>query len=534
VTDGGGQRATRFYGQKFPGGLSSHSPVLLIDSDAIRNQVRTLSQTSIHAAAMINRSVDTTVDSGLMLSPECQHEVLRISPEKAERWNSDIALRFDLWAQDRRSSVTGTMNLYQAQRLWERCLTTDGENFVALSYFSDPSLLSPLRFGTLDASQIREPAFTWTAGFINIQDGIIHNEWGEETAYKIWRQAPGGLIPEMKTVPRIGRGGRIMMTHGFEPQFPGQTRGFSPLGVSVHDLEKLSVLALAETEKTINQSNIAFTVKSNSDDPARDPFYNIGPIGAPLGSGPAAAAFGNNPKPPPGAENVTEESLEPLYTPVTVPHTDVWRPGSVGVFNLPGKQELVPFQNTAPGAAFNVFVDSQVAYIAAAAGESVETVLMKFSNNYSASRATLILCWRIALQRRYNLACYHLDPIYEMWLSEEIAAGRVSAPGWADPRMKAAWLRHRWQGSGLPVMDPTKSTEAAKMALELGLTTMEDEAIEYNGSSAKANRAKLRQEFSELPEAPWLHKQEQATVTETPAGKSEKEETETDREEEDR
>jgi capsid protein len=152
----------------------------------------------------------------------------------------------------------------------------------------------------------------------------------------------------------------------------------------------------------------------------------------------------------------------------------------------------------------------------------VETVLMKFSNNYSASRATLILCWRIALQRRYNLACYHLDPIYEMWLSEEIAAGRISAPGWADPRMRAAWLRHRWQGSGLPVMDPTKTAQAAKMALELGLTTMDDEAIEYNGSSAKANRAKLAQEFSELPQAPWLKKQEQVTVTENGAAEHEK------------
>jgi lambda family phage portal protein len=524
MVDGNGLRTTRYYGQKFPGGLSSQNPALLIDSDAIRNQVRTLSQTSIHAASMINRDVDTTVDSGLMLSPECQHEVLGISPDEAERWNSDIALRFDLWAQDRRSSVTGSMNLYQAQRLWERCLTVDGENFVTLSYFSDPSLLSPLRFGTLDASQIREPALTWTAGFINISDGIVRTEWGEETGYKVWLQTPGKPVPEMKTIPRIGRGGRIMMTHGFEPQFPGQTRGFSPLGVSVHDLEKLSVLALAETEKTINQSNIAFTVKSNSDAPAEDPFARIGAIGAPFGSGPGAAAFGNTPSPPPGAENVTGESLQPLYTPV--PHTDVWKPGGVGVFNLPGKQELVPFANTAPGTAFNIFVDSQIAYIAAATGQSVETVLMKFSNNYSASRATLILCWRIALQRRYNLACYHLDPIYEMWLSEEIAAGRVSAPGWADPRMRAAWLRHRFQGSLLPQIDPVKTMQASKMAVELGASTLEDIATEYNGSSGKANRAKLAMEFSELPTPPWSKTTEQVTVTEVGAKEQEKIETE--------
>jgi capsid protein len=186
----------------------------------------------------------------------------------------------------------------------------------------------------------------------------------------------------------------------------------------------------------------------------------------------------------------------------------------VGVFSLPGKQELVPFGNTAPGTAFNAFVDSEVGYIAAAQGQSVETVLMRFSNNYSASRATLILCWRIALQRRYNLACYHLDPVYEMWLSEEIAAGRISAPGWADPRMRAAWMRHRWVGTSAPVIDPLKSINAAKIAAEIGATTLEDIASEYSGASGKANRAKLRQEFSELPRAPWNNTKE-TVVTET-------------------
>jgi capsid protein len=400
----------------------------------------------------------------------------------------------------------------------------DGECFVTHAYFSDNTLLNPLRFGTLDASQIREPSLTWTAGLINPQDGIVRNEYGEETGYKVWTRKPGSYMPEMKTIPRVGRFGRVMMTHGFEPQFPGQTRGFSPLGVSVHDLEKLSVLALAETEKSCNQANIAFTVKNSSDEPSRDPFGGLPNIGNPMGMGAAARAFGSNPAPAENAQNVTPESLEPLYA--SAPHTDIWKPGSVGVFSLPGKQELVPFGSTSPATAFNAFVDSQVSYIAAATGQSVETVLMKFSNNYSASRATLILCWRIALQRRYNLACFHLDPIYEMWLSEEIASGRISAHGWTDPRVKAAWLRHRWIGSAMPNIDPQKTMSAAKQAIEIGATTLDDSAIEYNGSSGKANRAKLKKEFSELPAAPWTKTTESVTVTEK--GNSEKEETESE------
>jgi capsid protein len=113
-----------------------------------------------------------------------------------------------------------------------------------------------------------------------------------------------------------------------------------------------------------------------------------------------------------------------------------------------------------------------------------------------------------------------------MWLSEEIAAGRISAPGWADPRLRAAWLRHRWTGTSAPVIDPLKSINAAKIAAEIGATTLEDIATEYSGASGKANRAKLAQEFRELPPAPWLTRQEKVSVTEGGADKQEDDEEE--------
>jgi capsid protein len=90
-----------------------------------------------------------------------------------------------------------------------------------------------------------------------------------------------------------------------------------------------------------------------------------------------------------------------------------------------------------------------------------------------------------------------------MWLSEEIAAGRVSAPGWADPRLRAAWSSHRFHGTGAPVIDPAKTMQASKMALELGATTIADVAQEYNDSDAESNFIKLRGEYANLPTPPW-------------------------------
>jgi capsid protein len=168
-----------------------------------------------------------------------------------------------------------------------------------------------------------------------------------------------------------------------------------------------------------------------------------------------------------------------------------------------GKQRLKASPDTAPSANFNDFVKTIFSYVAAATGQSVETVLMLFNNNYSASRATLILTWRIAEQRRWEWDYYVGGPIYEMWLVEEIAAGRVSCPGWADPRLRAAWTAHRYNGLSMPVIDPVKTMQAAKMALEVSATTLEDTSQEYNDSDFEANCIKNREGFKNLPKPPW-------------------------------
>jgi capsid protein len=510
VSDFNGVSSTRFYGQKYSGGLPQPTPTLILDSAGIRQQVRTLSHNSLQLRALIERDVDTVIAQGLNLSPEPKHKILGLSPEAAKEWIGDVKTRFELWAMSQKSNRSARYNFYQAQRLMRKSLFRDGELFVALSYHNDPSLLSPLRFEILDPDQIRESGYTWTGGAnlnaLTNKQGIIRNADGEETAYKVWGTDAAG-IPRENIIPRVGRSGRIMMLHAMTGiDYAGQLRGVSPFAVCVQDLEHILDFTIAQVNKAINQSNVAFTVESETDEPAVNPLIAMPSIETrpAFGNGPAVKQYGSDPRPDPGAENVTEESLQPVYT--EIPHGNFNKPGSYGVFSLPGKQKLKPFPDTSPSQAFNVFIDAYFAYIAATTGESVETVLMRFNNNYSASRATLILTWRIAEQRRWELDYYILGPAYEMWLSEEIAAGRISAPGWADPRMRAAWTAHRYNGLSMPNIDPERTAKAAKEYLSVGATTLEDTAIEYNDSDAESNRIKLKQELAELREIgamPW-------------------------------
>ena len=136
-------------------------------------------------------------------------------------------------------------------------------------------------------------------------------------------------------------------------------------------------------------------------------------------------------------------------------------------------------------------------------GMPVEVALLKFEQNYSSSRAALLLFWRIAQIWRNEMKADFLDPIYESWMSEEIAGGRIQAPGWSDPLMRAAWLSAWWAGAPMPNIDPMKTAKADQLYVELGAQTIDDVAENYNGSSGKANLAKNSRQFADVPGSPW-------------------------------
>jgi capsid protein len=434
----------RYYGQKWDQGLSNPHPVINYDHEAARRQVRAIVAQSTQAAALVNRNIDITIDSGLTLAPEPDAEILGITEEEAAWWAATVASRFDLWAQSKKCYLSETMNFYTAQRLLQRYMSRDGEAFVALSYSSRADLPNPLQFVIIDPDQIHGNNFTSTAwpqlAGADGTDGIVRDANGKEIAYRIYNwDIKTGMI-SWKEIPAVGRSGRPLFLHGFDPEFSGQSRGYPSLINSVQDLQNILDLSLAEAQKSLNQSNVVFTLKNNSGRDGEDPFLTDMGGAAPRPSD----QFGNNPTPPANAQNVTEESLEPVYS--EIPHTDFRKPGSVGVFGVPSGVELIPFGSTAPGPVFDAFVNNLFSFIAASQGSSIEVVKNQFAQNYSASRATLILTWRVACQQRYSLATNFLYPLYEAFLVGEIGKGTITAPGWQDPVIKLAWLESPFHG----------------------------------------------------------------------------------------
>lgn len=498
---GGRSFGGRSGGAKWDYGLSTSASNLTLDHYTLRQNARDACHDSSHARAVVFRMADSVAGNGLMLEPAPKTELLGISIEEGEAWAEDVASRFDSFASSKKQHRSEQMNLYQASRFYEINNHRDGEVFPRLYYSKDRELINPLQFEFICPNQIRGDAFTSIAGPFGQDDGIIRDARGREIGYKIWVLGKNNKYRSV-TIPAKGaKSKRIFMLHGFAPEFPGQTRGFSRLAHALQEFENITDFTSAQIKKAINQSNITMFTKPSADNPASNPFENI--LRSPGGAGPVVEQFGANPNPSTSAQGVTDDSTQAVVNYSPIPEATFSTPGSAGVFNLEEGEDLIPFKNTAPSDGYNIFIDSFVSHLSASFSMPIEVLLMKFNSNYSASRGALLLFWKVAEIWRHEQISDFLDPVYEMWMAEEIARGTIMAPGWSNPVLRSAWLNSRWIGPAMPNIDPLKTMAADKGYIEIGATTQDRVARDYNGSSGKTNRAINTRTYKETSPAPW-------------------------------
>lgn len=484
-------------GSKYPGGISGSGSGIVFNHSVLRRNGRVAYHQTSQAHALVTRMADTVADVGLRWEPTPNVKTLGITPEKGEEWSRDVKTRFDSWAKSKKQHRSGTMTWYQSQRLYQIFQHRDNDIFTRLYYSSDKNLLNPLQFEFIDADQIRGDAFTSTCGFQSFRDGILRDAEGREKAYQVWIKNAEGQF-EAKTInAKTSNGTRLLMLHGFMPEYAGQGRGLSRLGNDVQEFQKITDLTLAEIQKAILQSSIWGFVKPSDKEDAHNVLEGMLTRG---GAGPAGEQFGNEPAGSETAETTCDD-LAPLQC-YDIPEATMSKSG-VFIANLPAGQSIEMVKNTAPSAEFDRFVDSFTSYISSSKGMPIEVLLMKFGQNFSASRGALLLFWRVAQIWRDEMAADYLNPTVEMWMSEEIAAGRISAPGWSDPRLRAAWLNSMWSGPSAPDIDPGKTSKARQNNIEAGVTTISKEARNHNGSDADANKATLTRELEGLPIPPW-------------------------------
>jgi capsid protein len=475
-------------GEKWSGGISNNGNVTTINVQKTLQNARSAVHESPEARLLCTRPRDLTIDVGLKLEPSPAWEQLGITDDGfKDEWTRDHEQRYDMYMSSKQCHRSQMMTGYQIQRLWSYFDNRDNDQFARFYYSADKSLVSSVQIELIDPTQIIESAYVDSSGFINWQDGISRNEKGQEVAYKVRVRKKTNKTFGWETVlipARGARSKRIFMIHDFDPEYAGQNRGYSKLHFGLQNFENIVDYVSAVVKKAINQNDIAGFIEPSDNAPASNPFeqgqHNVIPD---------AAIIDDD-------ETETFRCVRPEYT------TKV--PGSNWIANLMPGEKVKTVQDTAPGPQFDTFITSITKYIAATRGWPIEVILMAFNSNYSASRAALLEAFRTAKINQMNIKAGLIDFWWEMWLSEEIAAGRTSAPGWNDPRLRQAWMRYTLQGPSLPSISPRDDIAAAETELKLSLTTQERLSRARNGSSADKNIIENTKQFAKSPTAFWV------------------------------
>ena len=130
-----------------------------------------------------------------------------------------------------------------------------------------------------------------------------------------------------------------------------------------------------------------------------------------------------------------------------------------------------------------------------------ELLVKRFTSSYTASRGALEEAWKMFRMYRTWLATDFCQPIYEEWLSEAVAKGRISAPGFfSDPLRRKAYCRAQWNGPARGLLNPVQEVNAAATRVENGFSTRSNETMEMAGGDFFTNCEQLRQEEAALKE----------------------------------
>ncbi|GHV06332.1 hypothetical protein FACS1894217_04800 [Clostridia bacterium] len=458
--------------KKFAIGWQSHSGDAqsdIIDNlSTLRQRSRDLYMGVPIATGALKTFRTNVVGVGLTLKSTIDPTVLKITEEQAREIERLIEREFDLWADSENCDAERLDNFYELQQLAFLNWLMSGDTFVMLPQNTRPNSPYDLRVQLIEADRVSNPPDAILKE--NITGGVEVNERGEVTAYHICNKHPDQFTqtpPQWTRVKAYGnKTGRRNVLHLMNRERVGQLRGVPLLSPVIESLKQLGQYTQAElTAAVVSGLFAVFIEKKNaSGEPPIDGMYSR-------------------------AEQLDPDDDRSIEL----------APGIV--LDLEDGEEAKPVTPGRPNGNFDPFVIAICRQIGAALELPYELLVKNFDASYSASRGALLEAWKGFKMYRAWLSNDFCQPIFEEWLDEAVAKGRIAAPGYfSDPAIRKAYGTAEWHGPAQGTLDPVKEVTAAVIRVKNGFSTHERESMEMNGTDFHKNIMTLKREEELLRE----------------------------------
>jgi lambda family phage portal protein len=428
---------------------SPHSDIMR-DLPMLRARSRDQMRNAPVALGAVNTTVSHVIGTGLTYTPAIDGEFLGLDDEQAEEWSDDVKRRFGVWAGSVDCDLARQCDFYGLQELGFRTMLESGDAPVITPRISRNGK-TRLTLQLLEADRVCNPGRT--ADTDTLVDGVeLDPATGEAIALHVARRHPGGAMVSAsandwtRIAIRGGQTGRRNALLIFKPLRPGQVRGVPLIAPILEPLKQLARWSEAELNAAVISGLAATFIKMDPD--AFDSLYDEDAQGAIVDK---ASGW--------SGEMESGKAINLL------PGEDISSP-------TPGR----------PNPAFDPFWTAMVRQIGMALEMPYEVLVMHFQSSYSAARAALLMAWKAFRSRRDMMAKMFCQPVFELWLADEVAEGRINCPGFfADDVVRAAWCAAIWTGDGPGSIDPSKEVDAAQKRVDLGISTKQAESILHDG-----------------------------------------------------
>ncbi len=442
-----------------------------------RDRVRDLERNNPIAHGIIETMDTNVIGTGLKMQSRIKRRFLGMSDEEAEVWQENVEREFQLWADDaRHCDAASKLNFASAQMLAYISTLISGDVFVTLPFLERPGLPYNLKLNFIEADRVRNPMGKPETD--KIAGGIEVDDYGSPLYYYITKTHPGGFSFGVKnsweTVRAFGEAtGRRNVLHLYEMKRPGQRRGIPALAPVIETLKQLGRYSDAEIMAAVVSAFLTVFIKSenNEMDNAWEDYDDDGEL---LDSEAKEAA-----------ETSADLSL-----------------GSGALARLAPGEDIETVNPSRPNSNFGPFFDSFCQQIGASLGIGYELVVKQFRNSYSASRAALLEAGKKFKKSRKWTVDNFCQPVFEEWLAEAVANGRIDAPGFFESyAVRKAYSATEWHGDAMSLLDPLKETNAFSKQVKEGLITRSAAAAQLNGSNFETNVMQLAKENRLMEEA---------------------------------
>lgn len=419
------------------------------------------------ASAALKTMRTNVVAGGLMPSPQIDADYLRLTNEQAEALQAQILREFALWADTPVCDADRVDNFYKLQQLAFLSYLMNGDAFALLPMKEQPGQPYSLRVRVIEADRVCSPdsydrlvpcevkghrVHSIVQGVETDADGMVIAYWicNQHPLYSLSNQA-GAL--EWTRVEAYGSSGRPNVLHVMNRERAGQRRGVPILAPVLEALKQLGRYTEAEITAAVISAMFTVFIQSAT-------VQNGKPIGEAL--------------PPEQLIDAQDQGTIELGN------------GAIVALN-PG--ETVEFAKPEhPNSGYDAFFNAMVKEIGAALEIPPEVLEKQFTQNFSSARGSLNEFWRTCGMQRDWFSDDFCQPVYEAWLAEAVARGRIKAPGFfGDPAIRKAYADCKWNGPSRTALNPSQEVEAAIKRVDAGFSTAEEETAQLTGGDYNRN-----------------------------------------------